>query len=162
MRRLLVLLLSLVALTGCAAVAPEAAEEPDRLPEVTLEGLRPGDDDVALRDLRGPAVISLWAQWCGPCRDEMPILEEFHQANPDVRMLGIDWQDPLPDRAIDFAEELGVTYPLVRDPDGRVRARYLPRLILVDAQGEIAYADYVVITSVQQLETLVDEHLGSA
>lgn len=162
MRRLLVLLLALVTLTGCAAVAPEADDEPARLPEATLEGLRPTDDDVALRDLRGPAVISLWAQWCGPCRDEMPILEEFHQANPDVRMLGIDWQDPLPDRAIDFADELGVTYPLVRDPDGLVRARYLPRLILVDAQGEIAYADYVVITSVKQLETLVAEHLGSA
>ena len=52
-------------------------------------------------------------------------------------MLGIDWRDPARDRAVAFAHETGVTYPLVADTSGEVvRNKVLPRLILVDASGD--------------------------
>ena len=53
----------------------------------------------------------------------------------------------------------GVTYPLVTDPDGKLRTQALPKLILVDREGRVAHEQYVEITSVAQLERLVETHL---
>ena len=50
-------------------------------------------------------------------------------------------------------------YPLYSDPDGAIRARALPELILVDAGGRVAYRKYVEIDSLGQLERLVSSHL---
>ena len=43
-------------------------------------------------------------------------------------------------------------YPLLTDPDGKMRAVGLPKLILLDAKGRVAHEEYVEITSVAQLE----------
>ena len=64
-----------------------------------------------------PVVVNLWASWCGPCRREMPLLEEISQRyEGQVTVLGIDVQDA-PANANEFVEEVGVTYPIVRDPE---------------------------------------------
>ena len=56
-----------------------------------------GGPDVELSSLRGPMVINLWQARCGPCRKEMPALEEFHQQYGDqVAVLGIDFNDVQP------------------------------------------------------------------
>ena len=52
-----------------------------------------------------------------------------------------------------------MTYPLVTDPEGRLRNKYLPKLILLDEDGKVAYQKYVEIKSVAQLESLVEKHL---
>jgi cytochrome c biogenesis protein CcmG/thiol:disulfide interchange protein DsbE len=161
-RRLVALVAGLVAvllLAGCGgAEKPRAV---DRLPDVTLQGLTGASKPTNLRDLRGPMVVNLWANWCRPCRREMPIYERFHRAHPGVGVLGVDWRDPNHDSALQFAAATGVTYPLVVDPEGsKVRARVLPTLILVDAKGRIAYQAYVEIKSQKQLEDLVRRHLG--
>lgn len=170
MRRLMVLVIALVlgaSLAACGGAtkttqsgAPGATGE-DRLPAATLQPLRDSDEAVSLRDLRGPMVVNLWAQWCGPCRDELPKYEAFHRAHPEVDVLGIDWQDTQRDRAVALAKKSGLTYPLVTDPDRKIRGRGLPQLIMIDAKGKIAYQQYVEITSVAQLEKLVRQHLGS-
>ena len=46
------------------------------------------------------------------------------------------------------------------DPDGAIGARALPQLILVDPRGRVAFRKYVEITSLDQLERLVDQHLA--
>lgn len=132
----------------------------DRLPAVSLPSLT-GGQPVDLGSVRGPAVVNLWAQWCAPCRRELPIYESFYRAHhAKVSVLGVDWQDPLADRARQLASDSGVTYPLVADTEPKIRANLLPRLILVDATGKIAYEEYVEITSLGQLERLVEKHLG--
>ena len=136
------------------------------LPDVTLPCLG-GGPDVNLADLRGPMVINLWAQWCGPCREELPHYQAFHeQAGDEVAVLGVDYQDTRPAWAIDLLAETGVTYPSVADPAAELRVpfrvRGLPGIVLVDEQGSMVAVEYLVIESAEQLAELVEEHLGVA
>ncbi len=78
-----------------------------------------------------------------------------------MKVVGIDFQDTRADRARQLIRETGVRFPLYTDPDGAVRARVLPELVLVDADGRVVYRKYVEIKSVDQLEGLVDKHLGA-
>lgn len=137
-----------------------AAKATGGLPDVTLPCLG-GGEGVALARLRGPLVVNLFAQWCEPCRTEMPHYQAFHEKyDGQVGVLGIDWQDTQPLNALRLAERTGVTYPLVADTEPKVKARGLPRLILIDEHGEVAYDQYIEIKSLGQLEDLVAEHLG--
>jgi cytochrome c biogenesis protein CcmG/thiol:disulfide interchange protein DsbE len=149
--------------TGCAKEprTPTAAPT-NRLPDVSLPSLT-GGAPVDLGNLRGPAVVNLWAQWCEPCRRELPIYESFFQRHgQQVSVLGVDWQDTQADQARQLAKDTGVTYPLVVDSEPEIRGRFLPRLLLLDADGKIAFSEYVEITSLDQLEKLVEDHLGVA
>jgi thiol-disulfide isomerase/thioredoxin len=129
------------------------------LPRVTLPCLG-GGPAVDLAGLRGPLVVNLWAQWCGPCRAELPRYEQFARKYAGtVRVLGIDYQDTQPLWALQLAARSGVTYPLLADPDGRLSARGLPKILMVDARGKVVYDEYGEITSVAQLERLVARHL---
>jgi cytochrome c biogenesis protein CcmG, thiol:disulfide interchange protein DsbE len=135
------------------------------LPDVTLACLG-GGRSVNLSKLTGtPLVVNIWAQWCGPCRAEAPAFAALHDdADRRVRIIGIDLQDTQPDLAIAFADELGLTYPQLADPDGSIRAplRFQgpPRTYFVDAGGEITYVESGPVTSEDELKSLVSQHLG--
>jgi cytochrome c biogenesis protein CcmG/thiol:disulfide interchange protein DsbE len=157
MRKAVALLVIALLLSACgSAKSPEA----ERLPDVSLPSLTNGDA-VDLGALRGPVVVNLWAQWCKPCKRELPIYQSFFaQHGSVVPVLGVDWQDTQTDLARDLAGRSGVTYPLVIDREPDIRNRFLPKLILVGADGKIAYQEYVEIKSLAQLEQLVEKHLG--
>lgn len=138
------------------------------LPDLTLPCLG-GGPDVDLSTLRGPLVITLWAQWCEPCRTELPFYQRLAEEGAGtVRVLGIDYLDPQPGGALALAEATDVTFPSLADPDGRLRevwrVRGLPGVVFVDAQGRVTNPDarptYRVIESYDQLADLVREHLG--
>ncbi|NYG58996.1 thiol-disulfide isomerase/thioredoxin [Nocardioides daedukensis] len=137
------------------------------LPEVTLPCLG-GGESVDLSTLRGPMVVNLWAAWCGPCRREMPMLEEFHAKwNGKVAVLGIDYNDTQTSNAMQLAIDSGVTYPLLADPqtelalkDPLPNIRGLPFTVLVDANGKVVHQEYAEIKSLGQLEDMVEKHLG--
>ncbi|MFL6003935.1 MAG: TlpA family protein disulfide reductase [Nocardioides sp.] len=137
------------------------------LPQVTLPCLG-GGPDVDLSSLRGPMVVNLWASWCGPCRKEMPILEDFHQRYGDrVQVLGIDYQDVQTGAAMELVRQTGATYPLLADPQSELSGaapfpvlRGLPFLALVDGRGRVVHQEFTVIESRQQLVGLVNRHLG--
>lgn len=152
---------------GIADCEPGDAEAND-LPDLTLPCLG-GGPDVPLRTLKGPMVVNLWAQWCEPCRDELPYYQRLHEeAGDKVRVLGIDYLDTQPGGAIELADQTGVTYPLLADPSGALRqdfrVRGLPGLVFVDADGRITnpggVPTFTVIRSYDQLTDLVEEHLG--
>jgi thiol-disulfide isomerase/thioredoxin len=138
------------------------------LPELTLPCLG-GGPDVELSTLRGPMVINLWQANCEPCREEMPALEEFHQQYGDrVAMLGVDFNDVHPDRALALVEETGATYPSIADPGGELMAedtfavarRGLPAFVFVDARGTVVAQDSGGVDSVAEVKAKVAEHLG--
>jgi len=146
---------------GGRAAAPE-----DALPQVSLPCLG-GGPDVDLSALRGPMVVNLWAQWCGPCREELPYYQQLHERGGDrVGILGVDYQDTRPDWALDLLDETGVTYPSVADPGGELRVplrvRGLPGILFVDGDGRLVHQEFVVIESYEQLAGLVEQHLGVA
>jgi cytochrome c biogenesis protein CcmG/thiol:disulfide interchange protein DsbE len=153
----------LLALTGCSASSsPQGGQDdaPARLPKVTLDALGAGEP-LDLSTVRGPAVVNLWASWCGPCRDELPLYQDYAQKHSGkVDVIGIDFQDTQVGKARQLIRDTGVTYPLYQDPDGVMRARGLPQVILLDEQGRRVFEKYVEITSVAQLEQLVEQHLG--
>lgn len=141
----------------------EGAGVDEGLPDLTLECIG-GDSEVRLAGLRGPMVVNVWAQWCGPCRKEAPFLAEFAADNPDVAMLGIDYADPHPDAAIEFAAASDWTWPHVVDPQRTVAADLNvigpPVTVFVDAEGRITHTHTGPFTSTAQIQRVADEHLA--
>ncbi|MEL7298339.1 MAG: TlpA disulfide reductase family protein [Pseudomonadota bacterium] len=105
-------------------------------------------DNVRLTDLRGDVVmINFWATWCGPCRQEMPLLDEMHARYSRVgfSLLGVNIDDD-PKRAIDMIDSLGVSFPVVFDSDKSVSEQYdvsaMPVTILLDREGVVRHVHY--------------------
>ena len=132
------------------------------LPDVSLPCLGSGPD-VRLADLRGPLVINVWAQWCGPCRDEAPYLAALAKSGK-IKMLGIDYDDPRPELAVKFATDEGLAYPHVVDKDKAIQRALKvagpPLTAFVDKDGAVAFVHRGVLTSPQQLNQLVKAKLG--
>lgn len=112
---------------------------------------------------REPMVINLWAQWCAPCREEAPFLRDVATKRDDVSFLGINYNDPKPDWALEFASVVQWPYPHVQDMDKELRAELnmpgIPMTLFVDAAGRIVYSHPGVLKSSAQLEQLIEEHL---
>jgi thiol-disulfide isomerase/thioredoxin len=146
--------------------APAASRPPvsEPLPHVTLPCLG-GGPDVRLDRLRGPLVINLFAQWCGPCRSEMPYYQQLHTKGAGtVQVLGVDYLDTQPAKALQLVRQTGVTYPLLADPSGALRTAFrirgLPGVVLVDAQGRVVDVEFRVVRSYAELRDLVQQRLG--
>jgi cytochrome c biogenesis protein CcmG, thiol:disulfide interchange protein DsbE len=136
------------------------------LPDEELSCLG-GGRSVRLAGLRGkPMIINVWAQWCGPCRQEAPYLAEFAaETDPSKMMiLGIDFDDPRPELAIEFAELSDWKYPQLQDGDAILRESLQiagpPQTFFVTAGGTIAYRHAAPFTSTRQIRELASEHLG--
>lgn len=102
-----------------------------------------GGPPIRLSDHRGsPVLLNFWATWCGPCRLEMPDLVLLHETfgAEGLTVLGVNIREPA-GRAQDFAEELGIPFPLPLDRSGAVTDAYLkigaPNTLLIDADGVI-------------------------
>lgn len=137
----------------------------DALPDLTLDCLG-GGAPVRLSGLTGtPTVINFWASWCAPCREELPLLAKADRAYGDgLRVIGVDFADSAPDAALELAEQSGVTYPLLSDPDSDSKAPLkvigLPQTVFVDAQGTMVATERVAFRSYADLTAAIEKHLG--
>lgn len=131
------LLLALIAASSLASSGLTGQPAPDfALKSSTGENLR-------LSEYRGDVVmINFWATWCGPCRQEMPLLDELYSRYQRVgfSLLGINIDDDSR-RAIDMASELGVSFPVLFDAGKDVSELYaveaMPATVLVDREGNV-------------------------
>ncbi|MDQ3629325.1 MAG: TlpA family protein disulfide reductase [Actinomycetota bacterium] len=134
------------------------------LPDVVLPCLG-GGRDVDLAQLRGPAIISVWASNCEPCREELPILQQVHeQADTDLLVLGIDYRDYFPGAALRLLSESGVTFPSVADINGvtttDLKVVALPQTVFLNRAGSVVAVERREMMSYEMVSALVDQHLG--
>ena len=100
---------------------------------------------VTLSDLRGQVVmINFWASWCGPCRQEMPLLEQIHQRYEPLgfTLLGVNVEENSSDGQA-FLQDRPVSFPVLYDPANGISKLYdvvaMPTTVLIDRQGNVRY-----------------------
>ena len=136
------LTLSLFAATGIAASGLTGQAAPDFvLKSSTGQNLR-------LSEYRGDVVmINFWATWCGPCRQEMPLLDDLYARYGRVgfSLLGVNIDDDAR-RAMQMIEELGVNFPVLFDDSKEVSRLYqveaMPVTVLVDRSGTVRHVHH--------------------
>jgi cytochrome c biogenesis protein CcmG, thiol:disulfide interchange protein DsbE len=105
----------------------------------------------------GPVLLNLWASWCGPCREEFPLLSEFAAAHGEVTVVGVAVRDEMA-AARRFAMEMDPAFPVGFDTDGVVADSYpsfgLPATYLIDGDGTVVELVAGRLTE-ESLESLV-------
>jgi cytochrome c biogenesis protein CcmG, thiol:disulfide interchange protein DsbE len=136
-------------------------------PDFTLERLD-GEGDLTLASLRGKTVVlNFWASWCGPCKDETPLLQQASKRwqGKDVVFVGIDVKDFRGD-AKDFLARYGVTYTNVYDGKGSTVGRYgvtgFPETYFVDRAGNVRYRIAGPVEDAAELDAGIERALAPA
>lgn len=112
---------------------------------LTVDTTLPTPRTKTLADYRGEVVLlNVWATWCAPCRVEMPSMQKLHQSFGDsgLRVVAVSVDDPGMEDAIrEFARDYGLTFEILHDPTGSIKARYhttgLPESAVIDRDGTI-------------------------
>jgi peroxiredoxin len=134
-------------------------------PDFTLETVE--GEKVQLSDFNGrPVLINFWATWCGPCRIEMPAIQDRFATyqEPGLVVLAVNYDESRGAVSI-FRDEMGLTFPLLLDPGGEVqqlyRNRSYPTSFFVDEQGIIRSHHIGVMTEGQLDENLATIGVGN-
>ncbi|WP_217588018.1 redoxin domain-containing protein [Lentibacillus saliphilus] len=113
----------------------------DLAPDFELTTLK--GETVKLSDYRGKRVfLNFWATWCGPCRAEMPDMEQFH-INKNVVILAVNLTESESKRedVPQFVEDFELTFPILMDEETEVAHLYkiqpIPTTYLIDSNGII-------------------------
>ena len=98
-------------------------------------------ESVRLSQFKGqPVLLSIGATWCPDCRVEAPLLQELHENYPELVVVLVDSKES-PEVVQDFADEFGLTHPILLDRDGAVMRLYqvfaIPTELFIDADGII-------------------------
>jgi thiol-disulfide isomerase/thioredoxin len=132
-------LLAVAILAGCSTPSKPASA----VPQFSLSSLE--GKTVAMKDLSNKVVIvDFWATWCGPCREEIPHLNELYSElkGKGLEIVGISMDTDGTDGVKDFAREFRIQYPIVMG-DEKVAESFggiigLPTTFVIDRQGKIA------------------------
>jgi len=107
-----------------------------------------GSKDMSLSDLKGQVVlINFWASWCGPCRQEMPVLEQLYKKYKAAgfALLGVNVEPKTAD-AVGFLKSTPVSFPILFDTDSKVSKLYevsgMPSTVILDRSGKVRYVHH--------------------
>jgi len=127
-----------ILLPGCSSEGPEIGKA---APDFTLKGL--DGQEVSLSDFRGePVLLNFWASWCGPCRLEMPFLQEIYEkwSGKGLVLLAVNIQEDQ-GTVEDFIAGAGYIFPVLLAPGNQVPLSYnvrgIPATFFIDADGVI-------------------------
>ena len=136
-----------VALRGSDQVGVTILKPADRVELNTEPGKTLTGETLSLADYRGKVVVlNAWASWCEPCKQETPALVKSASrfSSEDVAFIGLDAFDSK-DKALEFVNEYGMTYPSLFDPEGEllgsvpgIPPKAVPSTLILDRDGRIA------------------------
>jgi cytochrome c biogenesis protein CcmG, thiol:disulfide interchange protein DsbE len=148
--------------TGADTTLDDAMARGERV-EPPARGALPklgGAGAGSLADYRGKVVlVNVWASWCEPCRDELPLIEKAHKtlSARGGTVLGIDVKENS-GAAMKAIEEFGLTFPNLRDRDGSFVRKWgqtgYPENYVIDRQGRVAAVRRFPVTQKWLDETL--------
>jgi peroxiredoxin len=145
-------------LPGDAPRRPATAGEP--APDFTFRDLTGAE--VSLSDFTGqPVLVNVWASWCVPCQDELPLLQQLSVEHPGLVILGVNLtaQDTLADVKA-MVDKFDLTFPILLDESGQIGGLYqvqgLPTSFFIDAQGVIRRVQVGALLPEYAEETLAD------
>lgn len=125
------------------AATANASSVSGKAPEFTLKS-RNGKN-IRLSDLRGQVVmINFWASWCGPCRQEMPILEQLHKkyGKYGFTLLGVNTEQDS-SKANAYLKDIQVSFPILYDTTSATSKQYgvsaMPTTVIVDKNGNMRF-----------------------
>lgn len=140
------LLAAIVALALPAWAAADSAADavtPTPAPGFTLPA-RDGRQ-VSLAQFKGNVVmLNFWASWCGPCRQEMPLLESIYQKYKDLgfTLVGVN-VEPDSGKANAWLKATPVNYPILYDTQSKVSQLYqvqaMPTTVIIDRKGMVRF-----------------------
>jgi thiol-disulfide isomerase/thioredoxin len=140
-----------ITLTGPVGAAPIDFTLPD------LDG-----KPVTLSDYRGQwVVVNFWASWCPPCIRELPELVSFQVSNPEIRVIGINFEESTASEARAFLEAFGINFPNLKigttplEPFEPLEG--LPTTAIVNPTGDIVERHMGPVTA-EHLEKLLQHH----
>lgn len=127
-----------------AAVGPaNAATGAGPAPNFTLKSLT--GKNLKLSEMTGNVVlINFWASWCGPCREEMPLLNALHKKYEPLgfTVLGVNVEEQA-DMARGFLNDFPVDFPVLLDNKNQVSKLYnvvaMPTTVVVDRDGNMRF-----------------------
>jgi len=143
-------------------IAPDDRGEPVALTGETLDGAA---YDVA-RQRGKPVVVNIWWSGCGPCKTEMPMLQEASQeVGDDVAFLGVNTRDLDVAQAQAFDRVAKVDYPSIYDPSGKALLAFhgqaslfsMPQTLVLDSEGRVAASIRGAIPSKTTLTTVIED-----
>ena len=130
---------AIIATVGLALPALAADPTGTSAPQFTL-GAR-GGQNVSLAQYKGQVVmLNFWASWCGPCRQEMPLLESIYKkySRLGFTMIGVN-VEPDSNAANEWLKQTPVSFPILYDKDSRVSKMYdvsgMPSTVIIDRNG---------------------------
>lgn len=143
MRNRMAAVVASLAATLALALPVWAAAADVQAPAFTLQSV--DGKTVSLAQFKGDVVmINFWASWCGPCRQEMPLLDSIYKQYKDMGfvLLGVN-VEPNPHNADAWLRKTPVSYPVLYDPKSEVSQLYqvqaMPTTVIIDRQGIVRF-----------------------
>ncbi|MGE0622252.1 MAG: TlpA family protein disulfide reductase [Pseudomonadales bacterium] len=135
--------LGIALLTLTVSMDGHAVAISDSAPDFTLKSLE--GSNLRLEEYRGQVVLlNFWASWCGPCRQEMPLLDRLHHRYEDTgfAVLGVNVEGEIAP-AQEIVDKTNVTFPILIDDGQKVSQMYnlqaMPSTVVIDRDGVVRY-----------------------
>ena len=134
-------IVAIIALCGLALPALAADPTGAPAPQFTLAGR--GGSNVSLAKYKGQVVmLNFWASWCGPCRQEMPLLESIYKkySRMGFTLIGVN-VEPDSNAANEWLKQTPVSFPILYDKESKVSKMYdvagMPSTVIIDRAGKV-------------------------
>ena len=128
-------------MAGCSSSSTQGVEVGDLAPDFQLQNL--DGQTISLGNLRGkPVLINFWATWCGPCRGEMPYIQEIYEewTNKGLVVLTINMGESS-SKAEEFRQSYNLSFTVLLDAKQDVAQKYniqyIPTTFFLDKDGII-------------------------